>query len=467
MCSASSVAAILQANCDTSKLVMRSTPLLPASSACHTSGALFPTAQIIPIPVTTTRRCKLLWSFRVRVDVIHRVLDGADLLRVLVRDLDLKGFFESHDQLDRVERISAEVVHERRVGRHLALFHAQLFHNDLLYAFIYGCHEVSNLLWFRRPLGGAKLWPVAPDGARYFLALACCSMYDTASCTVRIFSASSSGISISKASSKAMTSSTVSSESAPRSSTNDALGVTSPSSTPSCSTMICFTRSSTDAMRSAISFSSACPGRRKTLACRAGGARYFLALACCSMYDTASCTVRIFSASSSGISISKASSKTITSSTVSSESAPRSSTKEAPGVTSASSTPNCSTMICFNRSSTESIDISCRAVTSAAAGKPVSVIAARKPCKQCRRLSGKKKQTATSRAARYSPRPARFILPVRVCNGQRASWRTTYLSAEAIEAQRGIALVDPAIADEHPKALARIELLLVLRDDYR
>src|SRR6266496_2558573 len=69
-----------------------------------------------------------------------------------------------------------------------------------------------------------------------------------ASWTVRIFSASSSGISISKASSKAMTSSTVSSESAPRSSTNEALGVTSPSSTPSCSTMICFTFSSTAAM---------------------------------------------------------------------------------------------------------------------------------------------------------------------------------------------------------------------------
>src|ERR1043166_7256836 len=62
-----------------------------------------------------------------------------------------------------------------------------------------------------------------------------------ASWTVRIFSASSSGISTSKASSRAMTSSTVSSESAPKSSTNEALGVTSPSSTPSCSEMICFT----------------------------------------------------------------------------------------------------------------------------------------------------------------------------------------------------------------------------------
>src|SRR5690349_24634367 len=41
-----------------------------------------------------------------------------------------------------------------------------------------------------------------------------------------------------------MTSSTVSSESAPRSSTNDAFGVTSSSFTPSCSTTIFLTRSS-------------------------------------------------------------------------------------------------------------------------------------------------------------------------------------------------------------------------------
>src|ERR1700674_6103425 len=73
-------------------------------------------------------------------------------------------------------------------------------------------------------------------------------MYSTASDTVRIFSPSPAGISIVKASSKAITSSTVSSESAPRSSTNEALGVTSPSSTPNCSTIICFTFSSTAAM---------------------------------------------------------------------------------------------------------------------------------------------------------------------------------------------------------------------------
>src|SRR5689334_3682880 len=71
-------------------------------------------------------------------------------------------------------------------------------------------------------------------------------MYWMASPTVTIFSASSSGIWMSKCSSRAMTSSTVSRESAPRSSMNFAVGVTSSSSTPSCSMMISFTFSSTD-----------------------------------------------------------------------------------------------------------------------------------------------------------------------------------------------------------------------------
>src|SRR4051794_37812202 len=70
------------------------------------------------------------------------------------------------------------------------------------------------------------------------------------------------------------------------------------------------------------------------------------------MYSIASLTVLIFSASSSGISRSNASSNCITNSTTSSESAPRSSWKLAPGVTSASSTCSCSTMICLTFSST-------------------------------------------------------------------------------------------------------------------
>src|SRR5271166_2407800 len=138
-------AAIWQANWDASKPVMRSTPLLPASSAFHTSSVLLPTPQISPTPVTTTRRVKLL-SFRVGVDIIDGVLDGADLFRLLVGNFDIEGLLEGHYQFHRVQRVCAQVVHKRRIGRDLALVHAQLFHNDLFHAFFYGCHGICNLL---------------------------------------------------------------------------------------------------------------------------------------------------------------------------------------------------------------------------------------------------------------------------------------------------------------------------------
>src|SRR4051812_25647121 len=72
-----------------------------------------------------------------------------------------------------------------------------------------------------------------------------------ASWTVAIFSAASSGISTLKASSNAMTSSTVSRLSAPRSSMNDASGVTLASSTPRCSTTICLIFAATSVIGSA------------------------------------------------------------------------------------------------------------------------------------------------------------------------------------------------------------------------
>src|SRR6185369_11679026 len=85
-----------------------------------------------------------------------------------------------------------------------------------------------------------KIQPLNYDFGRWS------SMYLMASFTVVIFSASSSGISRPNPSSSAITSSTVSNESAPRSSMKEAVGVTSDSSTPSCSTMICLTLSSTE-----------------------------------------------------------------------------------------------------------------------------------------------------------------------------------------------------------------------------
>src|ERR1017187_9740411 len=96
-----------------------------------------------------------------------------------------------------------------------------------------------------------------PGPASDYFLLVLPSMYSTASLTVWIFSASSSGISSSKASSKAITSSTISSESAPKSSTNDALLSTWLSSTPNCSTIICFTFCSTNAMHFLLGYANA------------------------------------------------------------------------------------------------------------------------------------------------------------------------------------------------------------------
>src|SRR5208282_6548026 len=96
-------AAIWQANLLESNWVMRATPLLPASTAFHTSPVVLPTPQIRPMPVTTTLRPKLLATFRMLPDVIDGILHGADFLRVLVGDLDVEAFFESHHQFDRIQ----------------------------------------------------------------------------------------------------------------------------------------------------------------------------------------------------------------------------------------------------------------------------------------------------------------------------------------------------------------------------
>src|ERR1700685_653645 len=96
-------AAIWQAKFAESNWVMRATPLLPASTACHTSPVVLPTPQIRPMPVTTTLRPKLLAAFRMLPDVIDGVLHGADLFRVLVGDFEVEAFFESHYQFDGVE----------------------------------------------------------------------------------------------------------------------------------------------------------------------------------------------------------------------------------------------------------------------------------------------------------------------------------------------------------------------------
>src|SRR5512139_103010 len=100
---------------DASKRVMGPMPERPASSASQDDATSLPTGLIAPSPVTTTRRRPVMLRSRpsgllqVGVDVVDRLLDGADLLRLFVRDLALELVFEGHHKLDGVERIGAEV----------------------------------------------------------------------------------------------------------------------------------------------------------------------------------------------------------------------------------------------------------------------------------------------------------------------------------------------------------------------
>src|ERR1044071_3556094 len=140
--------AILQAKSAVSNFVMRSTPDLPSRMPRQVGSLPMPSGEIIPIPVTTTRRfCMRLWGrarcgtgsrpvptdlrcFRAFLDVVDGVLDLADLLRLVVRDLHAELFLEGHDQLDGVERVGAEVFDERRFGSDLVRVDAQLLDDD-------------------------------------------------------------------------------------------------------------------------------------------------------------------------------------------------------------------------------------------------------------------------------------------------------------------------------------------------
>ena len=112
----------------------------------HAAAEPTPTGEMMPIPVTTTRRlamaaygtcgfakqdaqrsraaasrsneagqCRpapLGLLLLVRIDVIDGLLHRRDLLGLFVGDLGFELFLERHDQLDRIQRVSTKVVDE-------------------------------------------------------------------------------------------------------------------------------------------------------------------------------------------------------------------------------------------------------------------------------------------------------------------------------------------------------------------
>ncbi len=110
-----------------------------------------PTGETIPSPVTTTLRLDKLTpepaqDFCVRLDVVDRLLDRRDLLRLLVGDLGLELLLERHHQLHGVERIGAEVVDERRFVLDVSLVDAKLLGNNLPHTLLDVFHARPFLL---------------------------------------------------------------------------------------------------------------------------------------------------------------------------------------------------------------------------------------------------------------------------------------------------------------------------------
>src|ERR1700758_3662422 len=83
----------------------------------------------------------LLTSLGVFLDVVNGVFYRGDFLGVFVRDLNAERFLESHDQLDCVERIGAQVVHKRGRRSDFAFVHTELLDDNLLHAFFDAGHS--------------------------------------------------------------------------------------------------------------------------------------------------------------------------------------------------------------------------------------------------------------------------------------------------------------------------------------
>src|SRR3954465_4846488 len=93
---------------EASNLVIGAPPDFPSSSALQVESTSFPTGVTSPRPVTTTRCTKLFPDLF--VEVRHGIADGAKLLRLFVRDIDVELLFERHDKLHRVQAVRAEVL---------------------------------------------------------------------------------------------------------------------------------------------------------------------------------------------------------------------------------------------------------------------------------------------------------------------------------------------------------------------
>src|SRR5207253_6465651 len=82
----------------------------------------------------------------VLLDVLGGVADGLDPLCLFVRDLHPELLLEAHDELDEIEGVGVQVVHEGRLGLYIALVHPELLNDDLLELLVGLCFRQTGYL---------------------------------------------------------------------------------------------------------------------------------------------------------------------------------------------------------------------------------------------------------------------------------------------------------------------------------
>src|SRR6516165_11293192 len=115
-----------------------------------------------PRPVMTT----LFLVGGILLDVRDGVSHRLDLLGRVVRDREVKGVLDLHDELDRVQGVGSQVIDEGGGAGDLVLGYPELLRydlDDLRLDFSRGCHNSSVMMGFRDPVG-------SPDvGAGFYM----------------------------------------------------------------------------------------------------------------------------------------------------------------------------------------------------------------------------------------------------------------------------------------------------------
>src|SRR5579859_1526684 len=105
---------------------------------------------------TAPKRSKSQLFLLMFLDIFDHVADRQELFRLFIRHFDAELLLQRHDQLDRIERVRAEVFDELGLRCDLVRLDAELFNNDVPYALVYRfvshklnlalslCHEWPN-----------------------------------------------------------------------------------------------------------------------------------------------------------------------------------------------------------------------------------------------------------------------------------------------------------------------------------